>query len=175
MVPTSPGLNVSVIQIYFTSLVLFATSCFQMLCVFNNFRYFFLPKLCSSLIFQPPRPSSLSWSPKYLFYLLNDNNVRCLKILEIYSTASQMTKHGLYPCTISGSCWMQWDRAVSLAVTPIELDPNGGWPEGSNIRHCTGKPKPLGIRPSDQFLFALKMLFLLVLFLGGAATAEKNK
>ena len=40
----------------------------------------------------------------------------------------------------------------------------------------TGKPAPLGIGPSVQFLlFALKMLFLLVLLLGGAATAEKNK
>merc|ERR1711934_49729 len=33
----------------------------------------------------------------------------------------------------------------------------------------------LGIRPSAQSLFALEMLFLLVLFLGAAATAEKNK
>merc|ERR1711934_843153 len=33
----------------------------------------------------------------------------------------------------------------------------------------------LGIRPSAQSLFALEMLFHLVLFLGGAATAEKNK
>ena len=42
----------------------------------------------------------------------------------------------------------------------------------------TGKPELLGIRPSRHLLslsFALTMLFLLLLFLGGAATAEKNK
>ena len=127
----------------------------------------------------PASPSSLSWLPKYLFYLLNDNNVRCLKILEIYSTASRMTKE--MSCitalrAISGSFWKQWDRAVSLAVTPIELDPNGGWPERSSIRHWeAGATGHQTIRPISP-LFALKMLFLLVLFLGaGAATAEKNK
>ena len=56
---------------------------------------------------------------------------------QIYSTASWMTKesffisqNGLYQSeAISGSFWMQQDRAVSHAVTPIELGPNGGWPD----------------------------------------------